>query len=241
MRIDTPAVFISLSTAAAIQAGEDPFDTGDLEEMRKEDIAPYTNQRFSLNLNVPNLEVARHASNEHHGGWQINNNLANTRYPFITLKRSAARQEQKSVGDKLHISVNQKDVPKAFEVMGKLINSQESPINSWKVTDIARIDPRDTRLSQGAQFTLYPKPDLPDGSYSPKHIGKINALVRTLEQSLAAQGIEKSEHKPASDVSAPQWEYASYRNEFRSDRQGSSSQSTALKEEPFFKLVSYAQ
>ncbi|MTD21751.1 type III effector [Pseudomonas sp. CCM 7891] len=210
--------------------------------MRQEDIAPYANARFTPNYGAPTYEVAQQASGEIHGGWSVKNNaINNKKFPFISLKRNPPVEEEKSVGDKFHISVNPKDMPKAFEIISRLINAEESPLNSWKATDTSRVDPRDTRISLGAQFTLYPKPDRADGTYSPEYMGKTQALITTIEQELQAAGIGQSDNKPASDVSAPQWHYASYRNEFRSDREGSPSQSASLKEEPFFKLMSSAQ
>ncbi len=239
MRVETsPPPYISLGVRDALLNGRSPFDTGGLENMSNADVARHANVRFSPNYGAPTFEVAQQSTGEVLGGWSCENKaLKLKKFPFIKFTRTPAKEEGKSVGDKFHISVTQKDVPKAFEVISTLIHSEDSPINSWKTTDVSRVDPRDTRISQGAQFTLYPKPDRTDGTYSPEHMGKIRALVKALEQELQEAGVGKSEHKPASDVSAPQWGYVSYRNEVRSDRQGSESQSAALKQEPFFKLI----
>ncbi|KAF2406523.1 phosphothreonine lyase [Pseudomonas antarctica] len=238
MRVEiSPAPYISSGFKEALLNGRNPFDTGGLENMSHADVAPHANVRFTPNYGAPTFEGVQQSSGEVLGGWRSENKaLKFKKFPFIKLTRTPAKEEGKSVGDKFHISVAQQDVPKAFEVISKLIHSKDSPINSWKATDLSRVDPRDTRISQGAQFTLYPKPDRTDGTYSPEYMGKIQALVKTLEQALQEAGIGKSEHTPASDVSAPQWGYVSYRNEVRSDRQGSESQSAALKQEPFFKL-----
>jgi len=230
--------YISLGVREALWAGRNPFVTGGLESMSNTDVARHANVRFTPNYYAPTYEVAQQSSGEIFGGWSIENKaLKREDFPFIKLKRTPAKEEGKSVGDKFHISVMQKDVPKAFEVISKIINSKDSPINSWKATDLSRIDPRTTRLLQNGQFTLYPKPDRKDGTYSPEYMGKIQALVKALEQALQEASVGKSDHKLASDVSAPQWGYVSYRNEVRSDRQGSESQSVALKQEPFFKLT----
>lgn len=239
MRVETaPPIYMSSGVKSALSKGESPFNTGGLESMSNADVAPHANVRFTPNYGAPTFEVAQQSTGEIFGGWSSKNNALKLKnFPFIKLTRMPAKEEGKSVGDKFHISVTQKDVPKAFEVIGKLINSEDSPINSWKATDVTRTDPRDTRISQGAQFTLYPKPDRTDGTYSPAYMGKIQALVKTIEQALQQAGVGKSDHQPASDVSAPQWGYVSYRNEIRSDRQGSDSQSASLKREPFFKLT----
>lgn len=214
---------------------KDPFQAGGAENISKADIAPYTRTCFKLNHAAPTFEVAQRSSGQSYGGWRVENEA---RRSFISFKRTQPRKHEESVGDKFHISVSKADVPKAFEILSKLINAENSPINAWKTTDVTRTDPRDTRLSQGAQFTLYPKPDRADGTYSPEFLGKTQALVNTIEQELKCAGIRKSDHKPASDVSAPQWGYVSYRNEHRSNRVGSESQSAALRDEPFFKLTS---
>ncbi|WP_256347091.1 type III effector [Pseudomonas sp. D2002] len=239
MRVDTPqASFFGSGIKDLLLNGRNPFDTGGLEGMSNAEVARHANVSFTPNHGVPTYEVAKQSTGEIFAGWSSENKaLKYKNFPFIKFTRTPAKQEGRSVGDKFHISVAQKDMAKAFEVVGKLINSEDSPINSWKATDVSRADPRDTRISQGAQFTLYPKPDRTDGTYSPEHMGKIQALVKAIEQALQEAGISKSEHKPASDVSAPAWGYVSYRNEDRSNRVGSESQSAALKQEPFFKLI----
>ncbi|WP_257626990.1 type III effector [Pseudomonas sp. Xaverov 259] len=230
--------YISSGIRNGLQNLGNPFNTGGLENMSQADVAQHANVRFKPNHGAPTYEVAQQSNGEIFQGWRVKNHAPIAKkYPFIKFVRTPAKEEQTSVGDKFHISVAQKDMPKAFDVISKLISSEDSPINSWKATDVNRVDPRDTRISQGAQFTLYAKPDRTDGTYSPEHMGKIQALVKAIEQALQQAGIGKSDNKPDSDVSVPQWGYVSYRNEIRSDRQGSESQSASLKLEPFFKLA----
>lgn len=234
--------YSELNRIKALLSGDKTYETGGVEHIRQSDIAPYTNTRFTPNYAAPTFEVAQQSSGEIHGGWRVKNYaLHDKKFPFIKLTRTPSKEEGPSVGDKFHISVEKKDVPKAFEIISRIVNSPESPINSWKTSDVDRMDPRDTRLSLGAQFTLYAKPDRTDGTYSPEHMGKMQALVNTLEHALQAEGIGRSDHPPASDVSAPQWRYTSYRNENRSDRKGSTAHTEALKNEPFFKLVTSTQ
>ncbi|MDD0420870.1 type III effector phosphothreonine lyase, partial [Shigella sonnei] len=42
---------------------------------------------------------------------------------------------------------------------------------------------------------------------------------------------------PASDVRPEDWKYVSYRNELRSDRDGSERQEQMLREEPLYRLM----
>lgn len=237
MRVEPSHIpYISSGMKTALLNAENPFDTGGLENMRQADVAHHANVRFTSNFGAPTYEVAQQASGEIHSGWKVENHaLKKANFAFIKFNRMPARDESPSVGDKFHISVAPKDLPKAFEIISRLVNSEESPINSWKASDVDRI--RGTRLSLGGQFTLYPKPDRSDGTYSPQYMGKIQALVKTIEQELRAEGIQPSDHKPDSDVAAPEWGYVSYRNEVRSDRQGSANQNASLKREPFFKLT----
>lgn len=237
MRVETTHIpYISSGTRYALLNAKNPFDTGGLENMSQADIARHANVRFTSNYGAPTYQVAQQASGEIYGGWKVENHgLKKANFPFIKFNRVPPRDESPSVGDKFHISVAPKDLPKAFEIISRLINSEESPINSWKTSDLDRI--KGERLSLGGQFTLYPKPDRSDGTYSPEYMGKIQALIKTIEQELHAEGVQPSDHKPDSDVAAPEWGYVSYRNEIRSDRHGSEEQSALLRNEPFFKLI----
>ncbi|WP_294735269.1 type III effector [uncultured Pseudomonas sp.] len=219
----------------------DKHNTGGLEDMEQKQLAATNNALFKLNYSAPTYEVAQQSSGEIYGGWSVNNTVDET--SFINFKRVPPNGQGQTAGDKFHISVAPQDVTKAYDILSKLLTAENSPIDSWKVTDMGRLTQNtagERRISQGAQFTLYPKPDRADGTYSPEYMGKLQSLVKTIEQELRGAGIGQSEHKPASDVSAQQWQYASYRNANRSDRQGSPDQSDALKKEPFFKLISSA-
>ncbi len=214
---------------------------GGLDEISKKDIQANNNKRFTLNYGLPTYEVAQRSFGDEYGGWRVNNSVTTT--SFINFKRVPATGHGSSVGDKFHLSVAPQDVIKAYDIISKLVAAENSPIDSWKVTDMGRLrgdTPQERRISQGAQFTLYPKPDRANGTYSPEYMGKLHSLVATIEQELRAAGIGQSEHKPASDVSARDWQFTSYRNENRSGRAGSPDQSAALKQEPFFQLVSFA-
>lgn len=55
-------------------------------------------------------------------------------------------------------------VPQAFQALSELLFSEDSPIDKWKVTDMARVD-QQSRVGEDAQFTLYVKPDQEDTQY----------------------------------------------------------------------------
>ncbi|KPB72056.1 Type III secretion system effector HopAI1 [Pseudomonas syringae pv. maculicola] len=65
-------------------------------------------------------------------------------------------------------------------------------------------------------------------------------MISSIEQELKSAGVEQSNHRPDSDVAPEHWTYASYRNEHKSNRAGSSNQHKNLEAEPFFQLVSFS-
>lgn len=141
----------------------------------------------------------------------------------------------KFAGDKIHLSVKPEAIGTAWGVIASLLFSADSPIDKWKVTDLARCTP-DARVYRGAQFTLYAKPD-EQTRYTAAHLKRIQTFINDVEAALTSAGIEPGE-RPASDVWPSHWRYASYRNEYRSGREGGSEQSARLREEPFFRLIS---
>ncbi len=59
-------------------------------------------------------------------------------------------------------------------------------------------------------------------------------MISSIEQELSAAGVRQSSHRPDSDVSPGHWSYASYRNEHKSNRSGTSNQHRNPEAEPFF-------
>ena len=154
---------------------------------------------------------------------------------FMHARREQAQNQGEFAGDKFHLSVRRDLVPQAFQALSGLLFSESSPIDKWKVTDIERAGP-ETRVGVGAQLTLYVKPDGADSQYSAQGLSQVRQFVERLETTLTEHGIEPGKH-PESDVRPEHWRYASYRNELRSGREGGDVQSQALREEPFYRLM----
>lgn len=154
---------------------------------------------------------------------------------FMHARREQAQNQGEFAGDKFHLSVRRDLVPQAFQALSGLLFSESSPIDKWKVTDMARVEP-EARVGAGAQLTLYVKPDGADSHYSAQGLSQVRQFVERLETTLAEHGIEPGQH-PESDVRPENWRYASYRNELRSGREGGDAQSQALREEPFYRLM----
>ncbi|MEJ8799741.1 type III effector phosphothreonine lyase [Trinickia caryophylli] len=154
---------------------------------------------------------------------------------FINALR---RQSSPSSGDKLHVSVDESRVEDAFDTIAGLLFSDDSPIDQWKIVDTRRVAKlKDTRVSHGANITLYVEPS--NGTaYSSRDLSRVRALIDQIEAMLSQAGIAPG-IPPASDAVAPQWRYVSYRNEHMSSREdGGPMQRSRLAGEPFFRLVS---
>ncbi|WP_080172065.1 type III secretion system effector phosphothreonine lyase [Salmonella enterica] len=154
---------------------------------------------------------------------------------FIHACRQSPEYQGEFAGDKFHISVQREMVPQAFQALSGLLFSEDSPVDKWKMTDPERID-KQARLSVGAQFTLYIKPDQENSQYSASMLHNTREFIACLESRLSEKGIIPGQC-PDSDVHPESWQYLSYRNELRSERTGSEAQSRALREEPFYRLM----
>lgn len=165
-------------------------------------------------------------------GFQLNNDSNDV---FVHARRELPQSQGKFAGDKFHISVLKDNVPQAFKVLSGLLFSEDSPVDKWKVTDMERVDSQ-ARVSLGAQFTLYIKPDQENSQYSVSFLHKTRQFIEFLEVMLSENGMT-SGRCPESDVQPENWQYLSYRNELRSGREGGEIQSQALREEPFYRLM----
>ncbi|WP_340319529.1 type III effector phosphothreonine lyase [Trinickia caryophylli] len=154
---------------------------------------------------------------------------------FIHASRRNGSADGQFAGDKFHLSVEPGSMNAAWDAISPLLLSADSPFDKWKITDMTRC-PDHARVYRGAQFTLYAKTDT-DTHYTAEHLKRIQSFVGELESALSNAGVPAGE-RPASDASSFQWNYASYRNEHRSDRAGSTDQHAQLAQEPFFKLTS---
>ncbi|MQT64293.1 type III effector phosphothreonine lyase [Pseudomonas sp. FSL R10-0056] len=192
---------------------------------------------------APHFREAAHANNystmqqngfiTSHNGYMQNNSGLDA---FIHANREQGQYSGVFDGDKFHLSVKQQEVPRAFNALAPLLFSEDCPFDQWKVTDMARVKPQ-ARVSQGAQFTLYVKPDTADSRFTANALHSIRHFVERLESVMTEHNIQPGQH-PDSDVRPCHWQFTSYRNELRSDREGSYEQSIALRNEPFFRLMS---
>lgn len=167
-----------------------------------------------------------------HNGFMVNNSGLDA---FMHARREQGQCAGAFAGDKLHISVKREDVPLAFNALSGLLFSEDCPIDKWKVTDMERVEPGG-RVSGGAQFTLYVKPDAADSRYTAQGLNSIRHFVERLESVMTEHNIQPGQH-PDSDVRPFHWQFTSYRNEMRSEREGGEEQSLALRNEPFYRLV----
>ncbi|ECG8588506.1 type III secretion system effector phosphothreonine lyase [Salmonella enterica subsp. salamae] len=154
---------------------------------------------------------------------------------FIHARRENAHCKGNFSGDKFHISVLKEQMPQAFNALSGLLFSENSPVDRWKVTDIELVA-HQSRVGIGAQFTLYIKPDQENSQYSAFLLHKIRQFIECLESRLAEKEIAHGQY-PESDVHPENWKYLSYRNELRSERDGDKMQLQALREEPFYRLM----
>lgn len=165
-------------------------------------------------------------------GFRLNNYSNDV---FIHARRESPQFQGEFAGDKFHISVLRDMVPQAFQALSGLLFSEDSPVDKWKVTDMEQVD-QQARVSLGAQFTLYIKPDQENSQYSASFLHKTRQFIECLESRLSENRVISGQC-PESDVHPENWKYLSYRNELQSGRDGGEMQSQALREEPFYRLM----
>ncbi|MDF8329030.1 27.5 kDa virulence protein [Aeromonas salmonicida] len=154
---------------------------------------------------------------------------------FIHAKRREGGNQGEFQGDKLHLSIAPDRLAAGFELLAPMLFSEDSPIDKWKITDLAKA-PMESRVAKGAQLTLYIKPAQEDGAYQADELNKIRHLVENIEQTLSRHAIPVGE-RPDSDIAPHHWQFTSYRNEFHSDREENAAQSGLLHEEPIYQLL----
>ncbi|KAA8691291.1 Type III effector phosphothreonine lyase [Pseudomonas caricapapayae] len=242
MAVTKPMLNLKLNTQLTPPAVKKDT-SAELSRLNPGEVRANTQTRFALNHRAPTYAVAQRARGENHGGWTVFNTFRATGTDlFIHMDRREPKSKGDFAGDKFHLSVAPEHVASAFDAIGKLLQADDSPVDKWKVTDMNSVQTHSSaeqaRVTQGAQFTLYAKPDRADNTYSPQYMGKMRGMISSIEHALRAAGVAQSRHRPASDVAPGHWAYASYRNEHRSERAGSASQVNELQTEPFFQLVS---
>jgi phosphothreonine lyase len=193
--------------------------------------------KFRSADDTPDYKQMQSAFSRQYHGFTVTNFPAGMEgHGFI---HATAGRNGESDGDKFHISVAADQLERGFAALASLLFSPDSPIRMWKISDLSvkRPDtPEGTRVTHGAQLTLYARTGI-DRHYSADQLKKFKDFMIEMEHTLAEQGIAKGV-RPESDVAPDHWNYLSYRNEKRSDRQGSEEQTRALQREPFFRLVS---
>lgn len=238
-----PKLGLSLNTLAPLPPAKKNA-SAELRGMTRNDVAASTQTRFALNLGAPTYDVAMSGRGEQHAGWSALNQSALTGTDaFIHMNRINPKSQGDFAGDKIHLSVEPQHVETAFNAIAKILHAEDGPVDRWKVTDMSRMhpnmSPEQQRVTLGAQFTIYAKPDRPDNTYSSQYMGKVRGMISNIEDELRHANVAPSNHRPASDVASQHWQFASYRNENSSDRTGSSSQSHSLESEPFFQLIAF--
>lgn len=238
-----PKLGLSLNTLAAPPPPKKNA-SAELRGMSRNDVAASTQTRFALNHGAPTYDVAMRGRGEQHAGWSAFNQSALTGTDaFIHMDRVSPKSQGDFAGDKIHLSVAPQHVEAAFNAIAKILQAEDSPVDKWKVTDMSRMhanmSPEQQRVTLGAQFTIYAKPDRPDHTYSPQYMGKLRGMIKSVENELRHAGVAPSSNRPTSDVSSQHWQFASYRNERNSERVGSPTRNQGLEHEPFFQLVAF--
>ncbi|KAF1030210.1 MAG: MAPK phosphothreonine lyase [Pseudomonas sp.] len=244
MRTGRPNLSLSLNIAAAAPPPVKKDAGAELRSMSRGEVAAHTQSRFIPNHGAPTYDVALSSRGETHSGWRtFNQSQATGTDAFIHMDRAQPQSQGDYAGDKIHLSVAPQHVATAFNAIGKILQAQDGPVDKWKVTDMTRagphMSPEQARVSLGAQFTIYAKPDRPDNTYSPQYMGKMRGMIASIEQELRQAGVTPSSHRPASDVAPQHWQFASYRNEQNADRTASPTQRERLMHEPFFNLIAF--
>jgi phosphothreonine lyase len=207
------------------------------EQLRAE-IDELLPNRFRIAGAAPGYKKIQAVWDEIYDGFVVNKIPYPVGDAFIHARRKHVKFDGEFDGDKFHVSVAGNQIEAGFAAIASLLFSNDSPINRWKVTDMASVSDtaQGRRISQGAQFTLYVTTGS-DGYYSALGLRRIKDFTNAIEDALAAREIAKGV-MPQSDVASDHWHYVSYRNENRSDRMGGNVQEQSLRNEPFFRLVS---
>jgi phosphothreonine lyase len=143
-------------------------------------------------------------------------------------------------GDKIHLSVNKNDTQKAYDAAAPLLFSSDSPIRKFKMTNMEAADEATKtggeaakRVSEGAQFTLYLKPNRETGKFDAPHLKNIQGFVNNIGDRFGRAGVEKG-NIPETDAPLPNG-YASFRTEnAERDKAGAEE----AKQEPVYQLLS---
>jgi phosphothreonine lyase len=225
--LKAPVLNIQPSTTPALQNLEKKFDVL-MQQIRSEPASFFRESTHPMDYSA----MRACGFFQKHNDYIVTNSDEDV---FIHARREPAHLAGSFEGDKFHLSVHKEDVPHAFNALSDLLFSEDCPFDKWKVTDMTRLA-SGHRVSEGAQFTCYAKPGTEDSCYTAEGLHRIRCFMDQLEATLIDHDIRPGQ-QPESDVRPPFWQYTSYRNELRSQREGNENQSEALRNEPFYRLI----
>jgi len=220
------------SVAAPVNAAQSSQDTrrhlsDNLERLRGE-MRDMPASTFRPEQRPPSFDVARQGS--YKTAWfQLKNSGVDGLIQASRLGKAGAAL----TGDQLRLSVDPQKMHKAFEVLAPLLMSEDSPFDSWQIADTTCRRPGGQGY-HGAQIVLDARPEGADGHYAASQLKRIGEFVNRLDDELFLTGMDSGE-RPATDASAPNWCYASYRNAERDNCTGGAARH---QDAPFFHLVS---
>lgn len=180
-------------------------------------------------------------SGKRYGDWRVDTKSNSVFWVCKHLSQNA----RNNIGHKLHISVLSQQVSQAYDAIKGLLFSIDSPIDTWKITNIENQrfldDPsrRGGRTYVGAQITLYLQSD-GDRQYSIERLDAFKRFIQILEVTLAQANINPGT-RPESDIAAEDWNYISYRHESSARyvaEENKYEAHQALKARPVFRFIS---
>jgi phosphothreonine lyase len=201
---------------------------------------------FSPGTNVPAYETFQNGSYKQSSDKPESPEIKNEDYHFHpdpqgfteANRTSGPGSNSKFEGQKIHISVDPNDPKKAYDALAPLLFSPDSPIDRFKMTNMGEAqgaaNDAATRVSQGAQFTLYLKPNQ-DGKFDAEHLKKIQSFVGEAETRLQQGGVGHGT-VPNTDAALPGQGYASFRTE---EAERTQQGAEKVKQDPVYQLLNH--
>lgn len=154
-------------------------------------------------------------------GWLAHRSRDNGYFAFT---RPEVAQAGKTSSFKLHVSVDEKTLPQAYEALRPLLFADSSPFGAWKLRNKVDYDDskgyeseraRQTvqRATVGMQIVLHLLPDT-DEDFSDGRVKKMASSVQAIEKALSGIPVGKV---PESDISLGG--HVSYRSEAKDTHQ----------------------
>jgi phosphothreonine lyase len=195
---------------------------------------------FSPGTNVPSYEQFQNGS---YGDQTAKKNDHYNFHPeggFTTADRtSESAPNGQFEGQKIHISVDPAKAKDAYNALAPLLFSPDSPVDKFKMTNMGMAqgaggagDAAANRVSEGAQFTMYLKPNPQTGEFDASHLKKIQSFVGAVGNNLQQSDVSPGK-MPDSDAALPGG-YASFRTE-EADRTQDGAEK--VKQDPVYQLL----